>query len=115
MEGLGQHYVGFDDEVSPSSQFGTASLRLGRRLQEGFVVTDEPGIYFIPALIDNWRQKNHCAPFLNFDVIEKYRDFGGIRIEDDLLITDKGARILGRDIIPYHLQDVEDYIAKNKY
>ena len=115
MEGLGQHYVGFDDEVSPSSQFGTASLRLGRRLQEGFVVTDEPGIYFIPALIDNWRQKNHCAPFLNFDVIEKYHDFGGIRIEDDLLITDKGARILGRDIIPYHLQDVEDYIAKNKY
>lgn len=102
MEGLGQTYVGFDDEVRPNlEQFGTCSLRMGRRLQEGFVVTDEPGIYFIPALIDDWRSKKHCAEFLNFDLLETYKDFGGIRIEDDILITKDGCRFLGKDRIPY--------------
>jgi len=102
MEGLGQTYVGFDDEVRPNlEQFGTCSLRMGRRLQEGFVVTDEPGIYFIPALIDEWRSNGHCAEFLNFDMLETYKDFGGIRIEDDILITKDGCRILGKDRIPY--------------
>ena len=115
MEGLGQEYVGFDDEIQPSTQFGTSSLRLGRRLQEGFVVTDEPGIYFIPALIDQWKAQGTNAQYLNFDVIDKYRDFGGIRIEDDLLITSDGARILGHDIIPYHAEDVEEYVASHKY
>ena len=102
MEGLGQTFVGFDDEVRPNlKQFGTCSLRMGRRLQEGFVVTDEPGIYFIPALIDEWRSNGHCAEFLNFDKLETYKDFGGIRIEDDILITKDGCRILGKDRIPY--------------
>jgi Xaa-Pro dipeptidase len=115
MEALGQQYVGFDDEIQPSTQFGTASLRMGRKLEEGFVVTDEPGIYFIPALIDLWKKEGTNAEFLNFDVIEKYKDFGGVRIEDDILITADGARILGRDKIPYHIDDVEDFMAKNKY
>ena len=115
MEGLGQEYVGFDDEIQPSTQFGTSSLRLGRRLQEGFVVTDEPGIYFIPALIDQWQAQGTNAQYLNYDVIDKYSDFGGIRIEDDLLITSDGARILGHDIIPYHAEDVEEYVASHKY
>lgn len=115
MDALGQDYVGFDEEIRPSTQFGTSSLRLGRKLQEGFVVTDEPGIYFIPALIDSWKKNGTNAKFLNFDVIEKYKDFGGIRIEDDLLITNKGARILGKDKIPYHVADVEEFMAKNKY
>ncbi len=115
MEGLGQQYVGYDDEVRPSTQFGLASLRMGRRLQEGFVVTDEPGIYFIPALIDQWQREGTNAEFLNFDAISKYRDFGGIRIEDDVLITNDGARLLGHDIIPYHLEDVEDFLAQNRY
>ena len=115
MEGLGQNYVGFDDEIQPSSQFGTASLRLGRKLQEGFVVTDEPGIYFIPSLIELWKKDKINEQYLNFDVIEKYKDFGGIRIEDDLLITEEGSRFLGKDMIPYHMDDVEEYIAKNKY
>lgn len=115
MESLGQEYVGFDDEIQPSTQFGTASLRMGRKLQEGFVVTDEPGIYFIPALIELWKKNNINADFLNFETIEKYKDFGGIRIEDDLLITKDGARILGKEIIPYHIEDVEDFLAKNKY
>ena len=102
MEGLGQTYVGFDDEVRPNlEQFGTNCLRMGRRLQEGFVVTDEPGIYFIPALIDEWRSTGHCAEFLNFDKLETYKDFGGIRIEDDILITKDGCRYLGKDRIPY--------------
>ena len=102
MEGLGQTYVGFDDEVRPNlEQFGTNCLRCGRRLQEGFVMTDEPGIYFIPALIDEWRSTGHCAEFLNFDKLETYKDFGGIRIEDDILITKDGCRYLGKDRIPY--------------
>ena len=102
MEGLGQTYVGFDDEVRPNlEQFGTNCLRCGRRLQEGFVMTDEPGIYFIPALIDDWKASGHCAEFLNFDKLETYKDFGGIRIEDDILITKDGCRYLGKERIPY--------------
>ena len=98
MEGLGQTYVGFDDEVQPNlEQFGTNCLRCGRRLQEGFVMTDEPGIYFIPALIDDWKASGHCAEFLNFDLLETYKDFGGIRIEDDILITSDGCRYLGKE------------------
>jgi Xaa-Pro aminopeptidase len=101
MEGLGQIYVGFDDETRPRlDQFGTNCLRMGRRLEEGFVVTDEPGIYFIPALIDEWRAKHHCEEFLCFDKIETYRDFGGIRIEDDVLVTRDGCRFLGSKRIP---------------
>ena len=112
MEGLGQIHVGFDDETRPNlEQFGTNCLRMGRRLQEGFVVTDEPGIYFIPALIDDWRHRGHCAEFLNFDLLETYKDFGGIRIEDDLLITADGCRFLGEDRIPYHPKDVEEFMG----
>ena len=115
MEGLGQIYVGFDEETRPNlEQFGTNCLRMGRRLEEGFVVTDEPGIYFIPALIDDWRASGHCAEFLNFDVLETYKDFGGIRIEDDVLITANGCRFLGSERIPYHPADLEDYLASNR-
>lgn len=115
MEGLGQIYVGFDEETRPNlEQFGTNCLRMGRRLEKGFVVTDEPGIYFIPALIDNWRATGHCKEFLNFDKLETYKDFGGIRIEDDVLITDDGCRFLGADRIPYHPDEVEAYIAAHR-
>lgn len=115
MENLDQVNVGFDEETRPNlEQFGTNCLRMGRRLQEGFVVTDEPGIYFIPALIDEWRAKGHCKDFLCFDKLETYKDFGGIRIEDDLLITADGARFLGNERIPYHPKDVEAYMAENK-
>lgn len=112
MEGLGQVYVGFDDEVRPSEQFGTNCLRCGRRIQPGWVLTDEPGIYFIPALIDKWKGEGLHKDFINYDKLEEYRDFGGIRIEDDLLITDQGCRVLGDKIIPYHVDDVEAFIAK---
>lgn len=110
MEGLGQVNVGFDSEVRPSEQFGTNALRFGRRLQEGFVVTDEPGIYFIPALIDLWHKEGINADFLNFDKIDEYRDFGGVRIEDDLLITADGCRFIGEKLIPYHVSDVEEFM-----
>ena len=111
MEGLGQTFVGYDEETRPSSQFGTASLRFARRLEEGHVVTDEPGIYFIPALIDLWRKEGTNAEFLCFDEIEKYKDFGGIRIEDDVLITKDSCRFLGEKRIPYHVDEVEAFLA----
>ena len=114
MEGLGQIYVGFDDETRPNlEQFGTNCLRMGRRLEEGFVLTDEPGIYFIPALIDDWKASGHCKEFLNFEKLETYKDFGGIRIEDDILITKEGCRFLGSKRIPYHPKDVEAFMANN--
>lgn len=115
MENFDQINVGFDEETRPRlDQFGTNCLRMGRRLEEGFVVTDEPGIYFIPALIDDWKASGHCAEFLNFDKIETYKDFGGIRIEDDILITKDGCRFLGEHRIPYHPKDVEEFMAQNK-
>lgn len=112
MEGLGQIYVGFDDEVRPSTQFGTDCLRCGRRIQPGWVLTDEPGIYFIPALIDKWRAEGLHKEFINYDLLETYKDFGGIRLEDDLHITDTGCRVLGEKLIPYHADDVEAFIAR---
>lgn len=114
MEGLDQQYVGFDEETQPSTIFGTASLRCGKRLQEGFVMTDEPGIYFIPALIDEWRAKKMHMDFLNYDMLETYKDFGGIRLEDDILITKDGCRFLGDERIPYHPKDVEEYMYQFK-
>ena len=114
MEGLGQIYVGFDDETRPNlEQFGTNCLRMGRRLEPGFVVTDEPGIYFIPHLIDLWRKEGHCQEFLNFDKLETYKDFGGIRIEDDLLITADGCRFMGSKRIPYHPAELEEFMKRS--
>lgn len=114
MEGLGQIHVGFDEETRPNlEQFGTNCLRMGRKLEEGFVITDEPGIYFIPALIDEWRAKGLHTDFINYEKLETYKDFGGIRVEDDLLITKDGCRFLGEERIPYHPKDVEEFMSKN--
>lgn len=114
LEGLGQIHVGFDEETRPNlEQFGTNCLRMGRKLEEGFVITDEPGIYFIPALIDEWRAKGLHTDFINYEKLETYKDFGGIRIEDDLLITKDGCRFLGEERIPYHPKDVEEFMSKN--
>lgn len=115
MENLDQINVGFDEETRPNlEQFGTNCLRMGRRLQQGFVVTDEPGIYFIPALIDDWKAKGHCKEFINFDLLETYKDFGGIRIEDDILVTEDGCRFIGAKRIPYHPKDVEAFMENNQ-
>lgn len=107
MEDLGQVYVGYDEETRLSDQFGLASLRMGRRLQEGFVITDEPGCYFIPALIDKWKAEGLHKDFLNFDAIEKFKDFGGIRLEDDILIIPGGSRFTGEKRIPITIDEVE--------
>ena len=75
-------------------------------------MTDEPGIYFIPALIDEWRSKGLHKDFINYDLLETYKDFGGIRIEDDILITKDGCRFIGDKLIPYHIDEVEAFINK---
>ena len=106
MEGLGENFVGYDETISRSTQFGLSALRFGRMLQTGFVVSVEPGIYFIPALIDQWEAEKKLADFINYDVLKDYRTFGGIRIEDDILITDSGCRVLGR-AIPKTVEEIE--------
>lgn len=109
MEDYGEDYVGYSDTIKRSTQFGTCNLRLGRELQTNFVVTNEPGIYFIPELIDLWKSQKKHQDFINYDKLDAYRDFGGIRLEDDLLITDKGARNLGKRI-PITIEEVESVI-----
>jgi Xaa-Pro aminopeptidase len=106
MENLGQVYVGYDDEIRPSSQFGLAFLRMARRLQPGFVITVEPGCYFIPALIDQWKAEGLHKDFINYAEVEKYKGFGGIRIEDDVLVTADGYRVLGK-AVPKTVQEIE--------
>ena len=107
MEDLGQIYVGYDDQTRPVDQFGTAYLRMGRKLQPGFVITNEPGIYFIPALIEKWKAEKINNDFINFDRLESYLGFGGIRLEDDILVTESGSEIIG-DRIPITPDEVED-------
>ena len=82
MENLGENYVGYNENIVRSDQFGFAFLRLGRILKNGFVITIEPGIYFIPALIDQWKEEGKFTEFINYEKVEEYKDFGGIRIED---------------------------------
>ncbi len=106
MEGLGEDYVGYTDSIKRNPAFGWRSLRLAKALEPGFVITVEPGIYFIPELIDRWKAEQKNAQFLNYDAVENYRDFGGIRIEDDVLITEEGSRMLGKPI-PRTIEEVE--------
>jgi Xaa-Pro aminopeptidase len=106
MEGLGEEYVGYDNKVRRSKQFGLAYLRMGRALEPGFVVTNEPGCYFIPELIDIWKGEKKFEQFINYDRLDAYMKFGGIRIEDDVLITADGNRVLGTPI-PKSVADVE--------
>ncbi|MCR5361738.1 MAG: aminopeptidase P family protein [Bacteroidales bacterium] len=96
MENYGEVYVGYPRGAQKDSRFGFSSLRLGRALEPGFVFTVEPGIYFIPELIDQWRAEGKFRNFINYDRLEAFRDFGGIRNEEDWLITDDGARRIGR-------------------
>jgi len=108
MENLGENYVGYEDNQTRSTQMGLRSLRMARPLKPGHVITDEPGIYFIPALIEKWKKEGHNAQYINFDKLEDYYDFGGIRLEDDLLITETGARLLGSKRLPITVKDVEN-------
>jgi len=106
MEGLGEDLVGYDDGSNRSDQFGLAYLRLSRDLEPGFVLTVEPGIYFIPHLIAKWKNDKKLSSFINYDALSKFKNFGGIRIEDNILITDDGYRMLG-PAIPKTVDDIE--------
>lgn len=106
MEGLGENFVGYSDKVKRSDQFGLAYLRFALPYKPGHVFTIEPGCYFIPELIDKWKSEGTNKDFINFDSVNEYRDFGGIRIEDDLLITETGHKLLGKPI-PKTVADVE--------
>jgi Xaa-Pro aminopeptidase len=111
MEGLGEEFVGYTDTIKRNPEFGFKSLRLAKALEPGFVITVEPGIYFIPELIDRWKAKQKNSQYINYDSVEIYRDFGGIRIEDDVLVTQTGHRVLGRKI-PKTISDLEDISSR---
>lgn len=107
MEDLGEAFVGYDASVSRSTQFGLKSLRLGKKLEEGFVLTVEPGIYFIPQLIDKWASDKMYSDYICYDKLSAYRDFTGVRIEDNVLVVREGHEILGNPI-PKLISEVED-------
>ncbi len=111
MEGLGENFVGYDENTTRATEFGNAYLRLGKELKAGMVLTVEPGTYFIPALIDQFREEGVYDEFINFDLVETYKDFGGIRIEDDILVTETGYRVLGKPI-PKTIEEVEKTMAE---
>lgn len=111
LEGLGEDLVGYSNTITRSQQFGTAYLRLGKELQPGYVLTIEPGIYFIPALIDKWRSEGKFTDFIHYEKVETYKGFGGIRIEDDVLVTDKGYQVLGKPI-PKTIAEIERIMKK---
>ncbi len=106
MEDLGEDYVGYTDTIKRSTQFGANKLRLARKLEPGFVLTVEPGIYFISQLMEQWKVSGKFDAFIDFNKVEAYMGFGGVRIEDDVLVTESGCRVLGKPI-PKNIEDVE--------
>ena len=112
MEDLGENLVGYDPDQTRAKQLGLGSLRMARRLVPGHVITDEPGIYFIPALIEKFKKEGLGGDHVNYAKLEGYYDFGGIRLEDDVLITPDGARRLGHSRLPIAPDDIEAAMAK---
>jgi Xaa-Pro aminopeptidase len=106
MENLGEAYVGYTETLRKSTQFGLKSLRLGRPLEAGFVITVEPGLYFIPELIESWAAQGLHKEYINYDKVRMFAGFGGIRIEEDFLITPDGARLLGEPL-PKTIPEIE--------
>ena len=106
MEDLGEPYVGYNDEIKKSTQFGMKSLRLGRKLEPGFTLTVEPGVYCIPALMDKWKAEKKFESFINYETLEVLRNFGGIRVEEDFLITSTGSKLLGKKL-PMTVAEIE--------
>jgi Xaa-Pro aminopeptidase len=111
MENLGEDYVGYDTKTKRSEQFGLAYLRLARKLEAGFVLTVEPGIYFIPSLIEKWEAEKKYSNFINYSQVKKYLHFGGIRIEDNVVVTNQGCQVLGKPI-PKSVEEVENIVGK---
>ena len=112
MEDLGENYVGYAEDQKRHPLLGLGNLRMARRLEPGHVVTDEPGIYFIPALIEQWKREGTDKGFVNYEKLAGYYDFGGIRLEDDILVTADGARRLGPNRLPITSSDIEDIMAE---
>jgi len=106
MEALGENYTGYNDNVKRSDQFGLAFLRFALPFKPGHVFTIEPGCYFIPELIEKWKAEGKFRDFINYSKIDKYMSIGGIRIEDDVLITEKGHKVLGKPI-PKTITEIE--------
>jgi Xaa-Pro aminopeptidase len=106
MQALGEDYVGYTDTIKRDPAFGWRSLRLARPVEPGFVVTVEPGVYFIPELIDRWKADRKLEQYVDYEKVEAYRHFGGVRIEDDVLVTDDGYRVLGKPI-PKTIEEIE--------
>ena len=115
MEDLGENLVGYDPDQTRAKQLGLGSLRMARRLRPGHVITDEPGIYFIPALIEKFKKEGQGYDFVNYAKLETYYDFGGIRLEDDVLVTPEGARRLGPERLPIAPDDVEAAMAEGRW
>lgn len=113
MEDLGEDLVGYDSDQERSPQLGLGNLRMARKLVPGNVISDEPGIYFIPALIEQWKDEGKAKDFVNYSRLEQYYDFGGIRLEDDLLITEEGARRLGGQRLPISPEEIEEAMAND--
>ena len=111
MENLGEDYVGYTDTIQRSPQFGLCYLRLARKLEPGFVLTVEPGLYFMPDLIDQWQAEKKCAQFINYSRVEGYRNFGGVRIEDDVLVLPDDRRVLGKPIAK-SIEEVEALVGQ---
>jgi Xaa-Pro aminopeptidase len=109
MEGFGEDYVGYDEKTKRSNQFGLGYLRFGKEIKENYVLTVEPGVYFIPALIEKWKKEKIHKEFINYNNLKHWINFGGIRIEDDITVTDKGCRILGNPI-PKTIDEIENYM-----
>ncbi len=112
MENIGENYVGYDKHTKRSESLGVSSLRMGRKLKRGFVMTVEPGIYFIPELIASWRKSKQCKEFINFTALDNYLDFGGIRLEDDMLITEQSNRMIGAKRAPASIEEIENFMKK---
>lgn len=106
MENMGETFVGYDDEIQRDTMFGYASLRFGKRLEKGHVLTVEPGVYFVPQLIDKWKADKHCADFINYDKLQDFYDFGGIRLEDDIVITETGCRLVYEKRLPITIEEI---------
>jgi Xaa-Pro aminopeptidase len=113
MEDLGEEFVGYTDTIRRSPQFGTRQLRLARALEPGFVITVEPGVYFIPPLIDRWQAQNMHRDFIDYAAVGRFRDTCGIRIEDDVLVTATGGRVLGPPI-PKTVAELETIAAERR-
>jgi Xaa-Pro aminopeptidase len=111
LENLGEHYTGYDETIQRSSQFGLSALRFGKKLIPGHILTVEPGIYFIPQLISKWESEKKFFEYINYDKAKDYLDFGGIRIEDNVLVTEDGYRVLGKPI-PKSFDDIETVMKK---